>query len=111
MTAKTGIAERYKTPKNSGELKAALAIRAVRRAYDQKSMENCNAHSVRLTFFRSGARGLHAPTTLPPEPTKHEARKRRASERPRVGCCEELGRSWSRVLLWPHKCCLIRVIA
>ena len=30
------------------------------------------------TFFRSAARGLHAPTTLTAEPTKHEARKRRA---------------------------------
>src|ERR1041385_1136169 len=47
----------------------------------------------RLTFFRSAARGLHVPASLTLEPTKHEARKRRASERPRVGCCEELGRS------------------
>ena len=46
----------------------------------------------RLTFFRSVARGLHVPATLPREPTKHEARKRRANERPRVACCEELGR-------------------
>ena len=45
-----------------------------------------------LTFFRSAARGLHVPATLTPEPAKHEARKRRATERPRVGCCEELGR-------------------
>src|SRR5438105_4142309 len=45
-----------------------------------------------LTFFRSAARGLHVPATLTPEPTKHEARKRRANERPRVGCCEELAR-------------------
>ena len=43
------------------------------------------------TFVRSAARGLHVPARLTPEPTKHEARKRRASERPRVGCCEELG--------------------
>src|ERR1051325_2049193 len=42
------------------------------------------------TFFRSAARGLHAPGDLTPELTKHEARKRRADERPRVGCCEEL---------------------
>src|SRR5438034_6557033 len=27
---------------------------------------------------------------LPPEPAKREARKRRANERPRVACCEEL---------------------
>jgi hypothetical protein len=26
----------------------------------------------RPTFFRSAARGLHVPTTLTPEPTKHE---------------------------------------
>jgi hypothetical protein len=44
----------------------------------------------RLTFFRSAARGLHVPAMLTAEPTKHEARKRRANERPRVGCCEEL---------------------
>src|SRR5436190_661593 len=44
------------------------------------------------TFFRSGARGLHVPIELPPEPVKREARKRRANERPRVACCEELGR-------------------
>lgn len=44
-----------------------------------------------LTFFRSAARGLHVPTKLTREPTEHEARKRRANERPRVGCCEELG--------------------
>ena len=40
------------------------------------------------TFFRSAARGLHVPTTLTHEVAKREARKRRASERPRVGCCE-----------------------
>jgi hypothetical protein len=43
-----------------------------------------------LTFFRSADRGLHMPTRLTGEAAKHEARKRRASERPRVGCCEEL---------------------
>ena len=48
--------------------------------------------SVGITFFRSAARGLHIPAKLIPEATKHEARKRRANERPRVGCCEELGR-------------------
>src|SRR5689334_10173615 len=45
----------------------------------------------RPTFFRSAARGPHVPARLTPEPAKHEARKRRASERPRVGCCEEFG--------------------
>src|SRR5262245_6512358 len=43
-----------------------------------------------LTFFRSAARGLHVAAELTREPTRREARKRRASERPRVGCCEEL---------------------
>src|ERR1041385_3189748 len=52
-----------------------------------------SSRMVRLTFFRSAARGLHVPARLTPEATKHEARKRRASVRPRVGCCEELGRS------------------
>src|ERR671919_67149 len=51
---------------------------------------------VRLTFFRSAARGLHVPATLTPEIAKRKARKRRASERPRVGCCEELGGSCYR---------------
>ncbi len=45
------------------------------------------------TFFRSGARGLHVPAGLAPEATKHEARKRRTNERPRVACCEELAGS------------------
>jgi len=44
-----------------------------------------------LTFFRSAARGHHVPAKLTPKATKREARKRRANERPRVGCCEELG--------------------
>jgi hypothetical protein len=43
------------------------------------------------TFFRSAARGLHLLATLTPEPAKHEARKRRTSERPRVGCTVLLG--------------------
>jgi hypothetical protein len=32
------------------------------------------------------------PAKLTPEPTKHEARKRRANERHAVGCYKELGR-------------------
>jgi hypothetical protein len=44
-----------------------------------------------LTFFRSAARGLQVPTTLTPETTEHEGLQPRANERPRVGCCEELG--------------------
>jgi len=46
---------------------------------------------VQLTFFRSAARGLHLPARLTRQPAKYKARTRRASERPRVGCCEELG--------------------
>jgi hypothetical protein len=42
------------------------------------------------TFFRSRSRRSRA-GQLAPEPTKREARKRRASERPRAGCCGELG--------------------
>src|ERR1041385_1995313 len=50
------------------------------------------AHSKasRPTLFRSAARGPHAPAELTRVPTQREARKRRTSERPRVGCCEEL---------------------
>jgi len=50
------------------------------------------SRAARLTFFRSADRGLHAAANLIREPAKHEARKRRASVRPRVGCCEELCR-------------------
>src|SRR5947209_18986041 len=53
---------------------------------------------VRLTFFRSAARGLHVPAKLTHVSTKREARKRRASKRPRVGCCEELG--GPHLLVW-----------
>src|ERR1041385_1350590 len=49
-----------------------------------------DGYSDRLTFFRSAARGLHVPARLTRESTEHEPRKRRASERPRVGCCNEL---------------------
>ena len=35
---------------------------------------------------------------MTPESTKRKARKRRASERPRVGCCEELGRRFRNFL-------------
>jgi len=55
---------------------------------------------VRLTFFRSGARGLHVPAKLPGESAKHEARKRRANKRPRVACCEELARRRFPAALW-----------
>ena len=53
--------------------------------------------SIGLTFFRSAAHGLHVPTDVTRDATKHEARKRRASERPRVGCCEELARVFLRL--------------
>src|SRR5437762_12961454 len=51
------------------------------------------AACVHLTFFRSAARGLRLPGKLTPQPTKHEGLQPRANERPRVGCCEELGGS------------------
>jgi hypothetical protein len=56
--------------------------------------------SVRRTFFRSAARGLHVPAELTREATEREPRKRRANERHVVGCCEELAGS-----------CHVRVIA
>ena len=43
------------------------------------------------TFLRSAASGPHVPARLTLELAKDEARKRRASVRPLVGCCEELG--------------------
>src|SRR5438132_8000662 len=53
----------------------------------------------RLTFFHSAATCLHVPARLTRESTKHEGRKPRASERHVVGCCEELGRVLSLVIL------------
>src|ERR1041385_4255844 len=52
--------------------------------------DSCACRAGGLTFFRSAARGPHVPARLTPEPAEHEARKRRANKRPRVGCCEEL---------------------
>src|SRR2546423_773382 len=40
--------------------------------------------------FAQPAACLRAPAKLTPEPTKHEGRNPRASERHAVGCCEEL---------------------
>src|SRR5437763_3874198 len=66
--------------------------------------DTSHGHSVCPTFFRSAARGLHMPARLTPEPAKHEARKRRASERPRVGCCsEELARGRNALLYSFHR--------
>src|SRR5947207_11724543 len=48
--------------------------------------------SVGPTFFRSAARGLTARGSRRVSVAQNEARKRRANERPRVGCCEELAR-------------------
>ena len=42
------------------------------------------------TFFRSAACGLSHAGRATRSVAQNEARKRRASERPRVGCCEEL---------------------
>ena len=42
--------------------------------------------------FAQPLAAFRVPTGLTPKSAKHEARKRRANERPRVGCCEELGR-------------------
>src|SRR5947209_12328193 len=42
------------------------------------------------TFFHSAATCLHVPTRLTREPTRHEGRKPRTSERHVVGCCEVL---------------------
>src|SRR5213595_1125995 len=47
-------------------------------------------------FWRSAARYLYAPTPLTHPTAKHEARKRRADERHRVGCYAELGRTANR---------------
>src|SRR5436305_1367328 len=64
---------------------ALVAPKTLRRCAPQSELPDG------ITFFRSADRGLHVPARLTPEPAKHEARERRTSERPRVGCCEELG--------------------
>src|SRR5689334_5320890 len=77
-SGREGLIAKEKTEKQSAKRRTALDNRFHR------------------TFFRSAARGPHVPARLTPEPAKHEARKRRASERPRVGCCEELAGLASR---------------
>ena len=72
-SGRKGLIAKEKTKKQSAKKRTALDNRFHR------------------TFFRSAARDLHMPAALTPELAKHEARKRRADERPRVGCCEELG--------------------
>ena len=49
-----------------------------------------HSEASRPTFFHSAATCLHVLAKLTPEPAKHEARKRRTSERHVVGCCEVL---------------------
>src|SRR5438270_381529 len=49
-----------------------------------------HSEASRPTFFHSAATCLHVPARLARDPTKHEGRKPRASERHVVGCCEEL---------------------
>src|SRR5689334_4227692 len=72
-SGREGLIAKEKTEKQSAKRRTALDNRFHR------------------TFFRSAARGLHVPARLTRESTKREARKRRASERPRAGCCEGLG--------------------
>src|SRR5438105_9905979 len=77
-------------PRNTAGRKCS-ALRVTRiPTTDLASIATVHRHG-RLTFFRSGAACLHVPTRLIPEPAKHEAARRRASERHAVGCCEELG--------------------
>ena len=68
-----------------------LSARVVAAGFAQLRQIEWANDSVRPTVFRSGARGLHVPTTLTREPGEHEARKRRANERPRVACTVLLG--------------------
>ena len=72
QSGREGLIAKEKTKKQSAKRRPALDNRFHR------------------TFFHSADRGLHVQAKLTPEPTKREARKRRANERPRVGCCEEL---------------------
>jgi len=80
------------TRKNSRSPRSGQVGLIARKKNEKQSARKRTALDNRFhrTFFRSAARGLHVPTRLTREATKHEARKRRASERPRVGCCEEL---------------------
>jgi hypothetical protein len=64
-----------------------------------EAVQDVTRDSNGLTVFRSTARGLHMPAELRREHAKHEARKRRPSVRPRVGCCEELAGGFADVFL------------
>src|ERR1041385_5444828 len=77
----------------SRQLPAQVANASTRGDREASSGIHGSLRVVRPTFFRSAARGLHVPTKLTPEPTKREARKRRANERHVVGCREELARA------------------
>src|SRR4051812_45695022 len=70
-SGRSGLIAKEKTKKQSAKKRTALDNRFHR------------------TIFRSVARGPHVPDKLTPEPAKHEGRKPRASERPRVGCCKK----------------------
>ena len=67
----------------------ALNVQSDSRIIEKLNLRKESAHR----SFAQPAACLHVPATLTPEPTKHEARKRRASERHAVGCSEELARS------------------
>src|SRR5436853_2857082 len=66
---------------------ALVAPKTLRRCAPQSELPDG------ITFFHSAATCPHVRVALTPEPTKHEPRKRRVSERHVVGCCEELGRA------------------
>src|SRR5882724_5426363 len=77
-----------------GEPRLAVASRAVTKYWNRSHARDNAKNEVPAAqrSFAQPAACLHFPATLTPEPTKHEARKRRANERHTVGCSEELGR-------------------
>src|SRR5882724_2367258 len=82
-----------------GEPRLAAGSRAVTKYWNRSHARDDAKNEVPAAqrSFAQPTACLHVPANLTPETTKHEARKRRASERHAVGCCEELARRSMRV--------------
>src|SRR5438094_8496342 len=78
----------------SGQSFLAAALAGSDEILDRSCARNDTKNEVPAAqrSFAQPAACRQVPAKLTPEPTKHEARKRRANERHAVGCSEELGR-------------------
>src|SRR5437588_5830884 len=77
-----------------GEPRLAAVSRAVTKYWNRSHARDDAKNEVPAAqrSFAQPTACLHMPAKLTPEPTKHEGRKPRASERHAVGCSEELCR-------------------